>query len=283
MTDTRTYHWKNLSINKKYVDELQEITTLININDVNFEFLKHYDKINESIERFTSEYDSIRISNRFKKLIDDLLSSYNLNSTNEFYVFSATIQKVYIDYYNNPVDIDVSLVEDYQDAQKELRILFEALKLKMNTGKVRLHSVNLGLNINKKVNNFFVMTEILEGLIKAYKLTDENFEEVLNEELDKYINYRLKDLDELYKWEIATEFYHFISKLSISPNSSNRDVKFVGIFFLISQIPVNKKNRFEIPTVNDINKFMDTDLTKYLTGFIKRPKQFFIKSETKKS
>ena len=192
MTSNRTYHWKNLNFEKRYVEELQEETTLINIKDFDFTSFKNYNKIDELIERFISEHDGVRISNRFKKLIDDLLIEYNLKSNNEFYIISAVLQKDYIYFYNNPVDINETFVKDFQDARKDLKVLFEALKLKLNSGVVTLNS--LRLDNKKTIKNFFVKTEVIEKLIEAYGLTNENFEETLNEELDKYIDYRLSDL-----------------------------------------------------------------------------------------
>lgn len=272
MTDNRTYYWKNLQLDKKYYpisnDNNSQVTTI----DLDFFFIKKHLHEYAFIDNFISSYDAIQISKKHKKLIDDLLKSYSLTSLqDEFYILAAIIQKEYIHYYENPKDLNEPLVKDFQEASKNIKVLFEILKEKLNNGNSLIKSASFNLGKNKTIKNFFIVEEILDILISSYGLTLDNFDLVLTDNIERYLNISMKKFDEYYKWLCINGFYNFIKSKTHNNKIESYNLKFVIIFLQISQIPVNPKH-FEVPDSNNIKNYFDDVLIKYVWITLNRQK-----------
>lgn len=277
MTDNRTYHWKNLNLDKKYLLESLNKTSQINTNDIDFSFIKKYFKDSTFLDDFTNYHDAILISKRIKKLIDDLLESYNLVSfQNEFYVLSAIIQKEYIYYYENPLDLDEPLMKDFQSASKDIKALFEILRQKLDNGNSLIKSASFNLGENKTIKSFFIVDEILEILIDSYGLTLDNFDLVLSDNIERYVNVNMKELAEYHKWRFIHGFYNFIKSKDYNGTVESHDLKFIVMLFHISQIPINVM-QFEISDSNSIEDYFDEQSIKYMRLTLNRPKKLNLK------
>lgn len=278
MTDNRTYYWKNLLLDKKYYPVSNDNTTQVNTTHIDFFFIKkHFDE-HAFIDNFISSYDTIQISKMHKKLIDDLLELYSLASLqDEFYILAAIIQKEYIHYYENPTDFNEPLVKDFQEASKNIKVLFEILKRKLNDGNSLIKSASFNLGKNKTIKNFFVVEEILDILISSYGLTLDNFDLILTDNIERYLNVSMKRFDEYYKWLYINGFYNFIKSKNPNNKIESNNLKFVIIFLQISQIPINPKH-FEVSDSNGIKNYFDDVLIKYAWLTLNRQKKLKLKT-----
>jgi hypothetical protein len=113
-------------------------------------------------------------------------------------------------------------------------------------------------------------------LAESYNLTLENFDSRKQELLKNTNNIKFELLDEFYKYYFSISLYKYISKSKkITSNLSNKYLKYVIQLLHISQIPIIKTH-FEVPSTEVLNELYTPDEIKYLSGFIKRPKSFFI-------
>ncbi|HLF52577.1 hypothetical protein [Flavobacterium sp.] len=276
MDETKTYYWKELTLNGKYTETTSALSLPIYIKDCNLSFILPYFIETSHIKYFINKYESLLICNISKKLIDSLLEEYKIYNLNlEFYLLSAICQDTYILYFES--EEKKMLYPDYQNERKDLIKILDLLYVKLNLGNEAIKSISF--KTKKKavtINNFFVLTDILDALIIYYGLNLKNFEERKQELIKDTNNIKLKLLDEYQKWLLIKSLYNYISKNNLSTPILNDDLRFIGYFMHISQIPINKTH-FEISLTNDINTIISGDEIKYLNLFLTRPKSFFVK------
>ncbi len=278
MTTNNTYHWKNLDLNKNYILLEVQNTIKFEIKDLKFNFINsHFKKNAFFIESFTNQYNEILIGIKQVKLINTLLKKYDLTEfKNEFYTISAVMQNEYLKYYSDPADFSVPLLSDFQNESNDLEILFDVLKLNLDEENKSMNSIRFDIGKGHKIENFFVIKNILKRLTKSYGLTLENFEKIKKEELEKTNQHKLESLDEFTKWKICYGLFSFICSHKNKLRIKSDNLRFVGYMLAISQIPINK-TLFEISDSRNLEDLVDTDSIKYLNIFIHRPKKFFIK------
>jgi hypothetical protein len=277
MVETNTYSWKELpSINGEYIVASSGVTSKIDIKDCDLTSIVPFFDEDKFIFNFIGNHQFFTISNSAKKLIDNLLVNYKIDNANfSFYLLSAIFQEKYISYYESRPNMAKPLYEDYQNERKDLELLLDILYIKLSKGSNNsIKSISFKTEKPNTINNFFVVDEVLDALIMSYGLTLENFEKRKQTLINKTNDIKLNLSDEYQKWLLSKGLCNYISKGEINTNNNipNKYSRFVGSFLHISQIPINKTN-FEV-NPNDIISVEDI---KYLNGFLKRGKSFFVK------
>jgi hypothetical protein len=278
MAEINTYYWKELpSLNREYIEANSGITSTIEIKDCVLTSIRPFFDDDRFISHFIENYQFFTISNSAKKLIDNLLVNYKIDIANSsFYLLSAIFQEKYISYYESPPNMAKPLYKDYQNERKDLEILLDILYIKLSQGSNNvIKSISFKTEKSITINNFFIVDEVLDTLIKSYDLKLENFEKRKQTLINKTNNIKLELFDEHQKWLLIKGLYNYISKDETTNKLLNKYIRFVGSFIHISQIPINKTH-FEVIS-NEINTIISEEEIKYLNIFLKRPKSFFVK------
>jgi hypothetical protein len=276
MVEKNTYHWKELQLKGKYTSI--DTYSTIDIKDCDLTTITSFFDEDKLIYNFQKVYQFFTISNSARKLIDNLLAKYKIdNSNSSFYLLSAIFQEKYIPYITSPPNISKPLYKDYQNERQDLEALLDILFIKLSQGSNNtIKSISFKTDKPITITNFFVVDEVLDTLIASYDLTLENFEARKQKLINSTNNVKLELFDEYFKWLFIKGLYDYISKDKTSTNKIlNMHIRFVGSFIHISQIPINKSH-FEVNS-NDINTIISEEEIKYLNGFLKRPKSFFVK------
>lgn len=279
MAETKTYHWKELpSLNREYIESSSSLLSTIDIKDCDLSSILPFFDEDLLNSNFIEEYQFFTISISAKNLIDTLLENYKIYNLNlSFYLLSALSQKEYINYYGLNPDMKKQIFEDFQNERKDLIKLLDILYIKLSQGNDVIKSVSFKTKKTIILSNFYVVNDVLDGLIKYYDLNLKNFEKRKQKLIDDTNNIKLELLDEYKKWLLIKGLYNYISKDKItSKNTLNKHIRFIGSFMHISQIPVNKTH-FEVNLTNDLKAIISADEIKYLNGFLNRTKAFFVK------
>ncbi len=277
MDEIKTYHWKELTLNGKYIDAASTIILPRDINDNALSSIIPFFKDAFLTPTFLEEYHFFTISSSAKNLIDTLLEDnkiYNLNSA--FYLLSAIFQKEYINYYEHPPIMGKLLYKDYENIRNDLEKLLDILYIKLTKDNSAIKSVSFKIKKLITLNNFFIVSDILDALIIHYDLDLENFEKRKLELIEETNNIKLELIDEYQKWLLIKSLYDYISKEKPTVKVLSEDIRFVGTFMHISQIPINKTH-FEVSLKDGVNTIMSENEIKYLRTFLTRPKSFFLK------
>ena len=278
MAETNTYYWKELlSLNKEYIKASSGISSAIDIKDCDLSSILLFFDEDLLNSNFIEEYQFFTISTSAKNLIDILLENHQIYDVNSsFYLLSAIFQKEYINYYELLPNMAKPLHKDFQNERKDLGTLLDILYLKLSQGNNVVKSVSIKTKKTITINNFFVVNDVLDALIKYYDLNLKNFEKRKQKLIEDTNSVKLELFDEYQKWLFIKGLYNYISKNKDSTSKTlNEHIRFVGSFILISQIPINKTH-FEVPILNDIKTIISIEEIKYLNGFLNRPKAFFV-------
>lgn len=279
MRDSNTYFWKELTLDKKFIEVETNVSSLIETTNSNLSFISAFFNESQFLNQFLTNHQFFTISNFAKKLIDSLLIKHKIHNLNsEFYLLSAIFQKEYIDSYQTPPDMGKRIFEDFQNERKDLEELLNVLHDKLKKGNGILNSISFKTKGNTiTINNFFIVKDVFDILITKYDLSIENFEERRIELIGETNNHKLGLFDEYQKWIFVKGLYNYISKDRMKNETLlNEDTRFVGSFMHIAQIPINK-TQFEIIKIDDVNTLISINEIKYLHSFLTRPKSFFIK------
>jgi len=278
MTKINTYHWKELSLSKEYIEATSAIYSEIEVKDCDLSSILPFFASAFLNRDFLEQYQSFTISISAKNLIDTLLENYKIRNVNSsFYLLSMIIQKEYINYYELHPNMAKPLHKDFQNERKDLEALLDILYIKLSQGSDAVKSVSIKTKKAITINNFFVVNDVLDALIKYYRLNLKNFEKRKQKLIEDTNSIKLELLDEYQKWLIIKGLHDYISKNKTMFGSIlNEHIRFVGSFIQISQIPVNKSH-FEVSITNGIDSIMSNNEIKYLNGFLKRQKSFFVK------
>ncbi len=282
MNESKTYLWKELNIGKKYT-LISDVSpcTIPNTNIDNRFILSFYDISmgwDNFISDFLDNYEAITFPVTIKKLIDDLLEFQKIeDKNNEFYYLACIFQKVYISLKDSSRNVRYSDIKSFQDESIDLKLLLNILHDYLSNSPSKVKSISFKKNSPKRIENFFIINDILRILAEGYNLTLNNFENRKKELLNNTNNVKFDLLDEFYKYYFSLSLYKYISnEIAIDYKFLNAHLKFVTQFLHISQIPINK-TYFEVPKSLMLDDFCSPDDLKYLRSFISRPKSFFIK------
>lgn len=282
MSDLKTYLWKELNIYGKYISISQADTISFSLDDINRSFvLSFYEESfgwENYIDDFLSTHNEATMPLKAKKLIDELLRLNNIIGLNiEFYTLACIFQKAYIHLIENPRNMRLPGMKDFQNESTELKILLQIIHDNLNNIPPKVASISFKGKKTETVKNFLIVNDILRLLAEGYNLTLENFERRKKELLDNTNNVKFDSLDEFYKYYFSLSLNNYISNVISSDSKfSSAQLKFVLQFLHITQIPINK-SFFEVPSSAKLEDYCTLDNIKYLHSFISRPKSFFIK------
>ncbi|MES2573352.1 MAG: hypothetical protein V4572_00275 [Bacteroidota bacterium] len=275
METAKTYYWKVFEKINQYSKESVESTIPFTL-DLDLSFIKH-SLPNEAalFDSFKSNFTSFTISKEAKSHIDDLLHSNNiLNRNKEFYLISAVFQYNYISEIEDLYHFtNKGWQKDLETASSQKEKFLDILRLKVNNEKSGINSISFKTDKAQTINNFFVVDDILVALIDYYSLTPDNFESKKAELIGNYSRNKIGKTDIRLKFHLMTGLNNFICDLIKLSTASNRSLRFVGSFFLISQIPLQIKNP-EIPKASTITVLMHAEDIKYLHTFLHRNDSF---------
>ena len=282
MSDLKTYLWKELNIYGKYISISQADTISFSLDDINrsfvFSFYEESFGWENYLEDFLSTHNEAMMPLKAKKLIDELLRLNNITGLNiEFYILACIFQKTYIHLKENPRNMSLPGMKDFQNESKELKILLQIIHDNLNNIPPKVASISFKGKKTETVKNFLIVNDILRFLAESYNLTLENFERRKKELLDNTNNVKFDSLDEFYKYYFSLSLNNYISNVISSDSKfSNEHLKFVLKFLHISQIPI-KRNYFEVPNSLLLDDYSNSNDLKYLHTFLSRSKSFFIK------
>ncbi|MFV8324674.1 hypothetical protein [Flavobacterium sp. ZS1P14] len=271
----QVYNWKVL-INETY----EEISTDFRTYDIDtskLSFFKKYFLESEFIISFESKYTSLIVSEKLIRTLTSLLKNYNLESHLEsFLILASAFQHHYITqltkYENRKHDTD-QLLKDFMNEGKDLEPLFVILHKFLN-GEIQMeiHSISFKFNSNPKtlpIKNFFITQTIYKAICDKLELTLENFEhrkvELINN--TNITDFR-KTLENIKQRQI-NGLFKFISFHNDDLEKSSTNLKFIGCFLTLCQIPVNT-NRLEIPSTENISEMFSTEDLKNLRHYFGR-------------
>ena len=277
------YKWKTLNLNKQYI--LQNDLESFSFQTENLKssfFLTFLDTIEHKNEynlfkSFKNNYSTIQIPLSTKELIDKILFENNIKNLNiEFYLLACVFQDKYVFSLEDLNELSQPLVKDFQNESKDLKILLDIINDTLKNGVKSINSISFKSKKTKTISNFFIVHDLLHLIIEGYGISLDNFEKRKTEILENTNNLKFDCRDEYWKYLFAKGLYLFISQDRNISVTTNKNIKFVGQFLHVTQIPVNKVN-FEIPNSNNLKDILTPDDVKYLSLFIKRSKSFFIK------
>ncbi len=283
MEKSKDYKWKTLNLNKQYILQNDLESFLFQTENLKSPFfLTFLDTIEHKndydlFKSFKNNYSTIQIPLSTKELIDKLLFENNIKNLNiEFYLLACVFQDKYVFSLEDLNELNQPLVKDFQNESKDLKILLDVINDTLKNGVKSISSISFKSKKTKTISNFFIVHDLLNLIIEGYGISLDNFEKRKTEMLENTNNLKFEFRDEYWKYIFAIGLYLFISQDKTIINTKNKNIKFVGQFLHIAQIPVNKAN-FEISNSNNLQDILTPDDIKYLTLFIKRPKSFFIK------
>lgn len=283
MKELKDYIWKTLNINKQYLPENDSKLSSFQTANLKSSFfyafldiIQHKNTYN-LFEAFEKNYANIQIPLSTVKLIDNLLLENRIENLNkEFYLLACVFQDQYVLSLEDLNDLRQPLVKEFQDESKDLKILLDIIHDTLKNGVKSISSISFKSKKTKTISNFFIVHDLLNLIIESYGISLDNFEKRKTEILENTNNLKFELRDEYWKYVFAIGLYTFISQNKIVNGTTNKDIKFVGQFLHIAQIPVNKAN-FEISNSNNLKDLLTSDDIKYLNIFINRPKSFFVK------
>jgi hypothetical protein len=275
MTTSNLYHYKELNVNGSY--KTPQTINIVNIGisncDLSFIFPFLTDKA--FIETFKANYDFITIPNKIILLIDELLTTHKLESLKiEFYLLVCAIQKEYLHYYEDQIDVNDSLSLDFQNMNPEVDKLLEVIHDYLKDEN-SVQSISIKLQESVSFNNLFVIRDILNAVKENYKITLDNFEIRKNEILENYTKQKLNMLHEKFKYDIIVGLCNYLHRGNISKSKiSNESLRFVGSILHLSQVNINAKSPEIIFT--DLKNLVSLSDISNLRNYLKRPERYFI-------
>ena len=280
MEDLKGYKWKNLSDNGKYVETTDTILIDVQLESSDFLFISPYFKEllngNDIFHVFLSNYKKIFIPNYSIHLIDSWLTNNGIERYNyHFYVIACIFQEIYITSIENHSALNQPLVLQFQDESKDLKLLLDIIRDWMEGDRLKTRSISFKGKKTRTINNFFIVNDMFNMLIEKYGLTLDNFDIRREKLISNTNNIKFDEQDEYWKYLFCSSLLKFKTGNNNVGKISNLDIKFIGQFLSIIQIPI-KKSSFELLTSIELSRLLTLDDLKYLRTFIKRNKSFFV-------
>lgn len=266
-SNQETYFW-NIFSKKGYTELNRDLGISFQISEINFQELKPF--FENDFILYHQNITSFTIAKSSKKLIDELIDVYNLKLNNvTLYGLSAILQKDYINYHDIPINTSSGEWDDIEYFNVELHKLFYFIEMQLkNQSLASFNDITVNFGEKTEFKSVFIFKEIFDSLIHFYKINLENFEDVKSEKLAQIANIRLDKLPEYHKLKYIQGLFKLVTSDGSLKNITNNNLRFIGCFLLLSQIPVNSlANELTVPNnpkdihISDIN-----NIRNYLNG-----------------
>ncbi len=275
MTTSNLYHYKELNVNGSYKTPQTINIVKIGISNCDLSFIFPFLTDKAFIESFKASYDFINIPSMTILLMDELLTKHKLESLKvQFYLLVCAIQKEYLHYYEDQIDVNDSLSLDFQNMNPEVDKLLEVIHDYLKDEN-SVQSISIKLQERVSFNNLFVIRDILNAVKENYKITLDNFEIRKNEILENYTKQKLNMLHEKFKYDVIVGLCNYLYGGNISKSKvSNESLRFVGSILHLSQVNINAKSPEIIFT--DLKNLVSLSDISNLRNYLKRPERYFI-------
>jgi hypothetical protein len=268
MEENKIYQWKQFSRNRYILSNNHHFnisTKNLHLNS----FLPFFEE-NGFIISFIDKYSSFTIDKNSKNLIENLIQHYNLPfDIDSICVLSASLQEDYINYFENPIN---TAKKEFEEVEKEYLEYKELLDL------VEKHLWNKHLDDFKRIifdfkkpytfKSIFIFKELMLTFIAYHGITIDNFSEKKVEILSTKSNLKLHKLSEFHKLKYIQSLYKLLTSQKEEATISDKSLKFIVCFLLLSQIPVNQlANEFTLPSnPKDVAKTDVSNIRNYING-----------------
>ncbi len=283
MNTPKTYIWKYFE-DQDFKDAPKNNLKIFTIKSFKELLPDNPDFLSEFIEM----YDQVKIPQTIVELFNKLFIfegsrrnksqfyEYELNEySEEFLLLSCALQeKISLHWF--VTDPNDKLQDDFlhtaDDYNNFLQILESFLRNRNKKFVIRIeHSLNPPARF--ETDNFFLTNEILSSLCEKYNLNLENFENRKTEILT--LSYKKVKWNDPKK-TVAKNLFNFLQQKGLSQGDSKR---FIGAFLIISQIPIDSKQKKmdfndvdfkEIIDLGDIKAIIDSIDEKVIANYINR-------------